>query len=257
MDLIDDDIPQDGGPSGGNAHEYTVSDLSGAVKRTLEGEFGRVRVRGEVGRVTIARTGHMYFDLKDDRATISAVSWKSQVAKMAVRPEEGMEVIATGRLTTFAPHSRYQLQVETVDPAGAGALMAMLERRRKALAEEGLFDETRKRPLPFLPRVIAVVTSPTGAVIRDILHRLRDRFPTHVVIWPVAVAIFGSRGWPCPSASTRQARRQRHSRVIARRWAWRTDLPTRNTPWLASRAHLCSPRASTAARPSASSFTVP
>lgn len=193
MDLIDDDTPSPGGPKGGNAHEYTVSDLSGAVKRTLEGEFGRVRVRGEVGRVTIARTGHMYFDLKDDRATISAVSWKGQVAKMAVRPEEGMEVIATGRLTTFAPQSRYQLQVETVEPAGAGALMAMLEARKKALAAEGLFDPARKRPIPYLPRVIGVITSAQGAVIRDILHRLADRFPRHVIVWPVAV-----QGERCP-----------------------------------------------------------
>ncbi|MCB1405714.1 MAG: exodeoxyribonuclease VII large subunit, partial [Rhodobacteraceae bacterium] len=117
MDLIDDD---EAGAPGGNAHEYTVSDLSGAVKRTLEGEFGRVRVRGEVGRVVIARTGHMYFDLKDDRSVIAAVSWKGQVARMTVKPEEGMEVIASGRLTTYAPQSKYQLQVENVEPAGAG-----------------------------------------------------------------------------------------------------------------------------------------
>ena len=193
MDLIDDDTPSTGGPNGGNAHEYTVSDLSGAVKRTLEGEFGRVRVRGEVGRVVIARTGHMYFDLKDDRATIAAVSWKGQVARMGVRPEEGMEVIATGRLTTFAPQSKYQLQVETVEPAGAGALMAMLEARKKALGAEGLFDPARKRPIPYLPRVIGVITSAQGAVIRDILHRLADRFPRHVIVWPVAV-----QGERCP-----------------------------------------------------------
>lgn len=190
MDLIDDDEPRAGS---GNAHEYSVSDLSGAVKRTLEGEFGRVRVRGEVGRVVIARTGHMYFDLKDDRAVIAAVSWKGQVARMTIRPEEGMEVIATGRLTTFAPQSKYQLQVDNVEPAGAGALMAMLEARRKALAAEGLFDTARKRPLPFLPGVIGVITSPQGAVIRDILHRLADRFPRRVIVWPVAV-----QGERCP-----------------------------------------------------------
>ena len=183
MDLIDE--PQGGGP--GNTPEFTVSDLSGAVKRTLEGEFGRVRVRGEVGRVVIARTGHMYFDLKDDRAVIAGVSWKGQVARMKIRPEEGMEVIATGRLTTFAPQSKYQIQVESIEPAGAGALMAMLEARRKALAAEGLFDAGRKRRLPYLPRVVGVVTSPQGAVIRDILHRLRDRFGVHVLVWPVAV----------------------------------------------------------------------
>lgn len=184
MDLIDDMGPD--GP-GQNAPEFTVSELSGAVKRVIEGEFGRVRVRGEVGRVMVARTGHMYFDLKDDRSVIASVSWKGQVAKMAIRPEEGMEVIATGRMTTFGPQSKYQLQVESITPAGAGALMAMLEKRKAALGAEGLFDAGRKRPLPYLPRVIGVVTSPTGAVIRDILHRVRERFPVHVIVWPVAV----------------------------------------------------------------------
>jgi len=179
MDLIED-APR-------NTPEFTVAEISGAVKRVIEGEFGRVRVRGEVGRVVVARTGHMYFDLKDDRAVIAGVSWKGQVARMTVRPEEGMEVIATGRLTTFAPQSKYQLVVESVEPAGAGALMAMLEKRRAALAAEGLFDAARKRPLPYLPRVIGVVTSPQGAVIRDILHRLQDRFGLHVIVWPVAV----------------------------------------------------------------------
>ncbi|KFE33786.1 exodeoxyribonuclease VII large subunit [Thioclava atlantica] len=180
MDLLEDD-------GGTNAHDYTVSELSGAVKRVIEGEFGRVRVRGEVGRVSLPRSGHMYFDLKDDRSVIAAVSWKGQVARMRVRPEEGMEVIATGRMTTFAGQSKYQLIVDDVEPAGAGALMAMLEARRKALAAEGLFDAGRKKPIPWLPQVIGVVTSPSGAVIRDILHRLRDRFPRHVLIWPVAV----------------------------------------------------------------------
>ncbi|OWY04183.1 exodeoxyribonuclease VII large subunit [Thioclava sp. IC9] len=180
MDLLDDE-------NGSNAHDYTVSEISGAVKRVIEGEFGRVRVRGEVGRVSTPRSGHMYFDLKDDRSVIAAVSWKGQVAKMQVRPEEGMEVIATGRMTTFAGQSKYQLIVDNVEPAGAGALMAMLEARRKALAAEGLFDAGRKKPIPWLPRVIGVVTSPSGAVIRDILHRLADRFPRHVLIWPVAV----------------------------------------------------------------------
>ncbi len=185
MDLLED--------SPSNAHDYTVSEISGAVKRVIEGEFGRVRVRGEVGRVVVARTGHMYFDLKDDRAVIAAVSWKGQVARMKMRPEEGMEVIATGRMTTFAPQSKYQLQVESVEPAGAGALMAMLEARRKALAAEGLFDAARKRSVPFMPRVIGVITSAQGAVIRDILHRLADRFPSHVILWPVAV-----QGERCP-----------------------------------------------------------
>ena len=171
----------------GNQPEYTVSELSGAVKRVIEGEFGLVRVRGEVGRVSKPASGHLYFDLKDDRSVIAAISWKGQVAKMQVRPEEGMEVIATGRLTTFPGQSKYQLIVEDVSPAGAGALMAMREKRRAVLALEGLFDDARKKPLPYLPGVIGVVTSPSGAVIRDILHRLRDRFPRHVLIWPVAV----------------------------------------------------------------------
>ncbi len=181
MDLIDDTAPA------GNQPEYTVSELSGAVKRVIEGEFGLVRVRGEVGRVSRPASGHLYFDLKDDRSVIAAVSWKGQVARMQVRPEEGMEVVATGRMTTFPGQSKYQLIVDDVAPAGAGALMAMLERRRAALQAEGLFDPVRKKPIPYLPRVIGVVTSPSGAVIRDILHRLRDRFPRHVLVWPVAV----------------------------------------------------------------------
>ena len=180
MDLIED-------APGGNAHEFTVSEISGAVKRTLETEFGHVRVRGEIGRVSRPASGHIYFDLKDDRAVIAAVSWKGQAAKMSTRPEEGMEVIAIGRLTTFPGQSKYQLIVEDIVPAGAGALMLMLEKRKAQLAAEGLFDTARKRPIPFLPQVIGVVTSPSGAVIRDILHRLRDRFPRHVLIWPVAV----------------------------------------------------------------------
>ena len=171
----------------GNAPEFTVSELSGAVKRVIEGEFGLIRVRGEVGRVSRPASGHLYFALKDDRASLDAVSWKGQVAKMQVRPEEGMEVIATGRMTTFPGQSKYQLIVEDVATAGAGALMAMLEQRKAALTAEGLFDAVRKKPIPYLPVVIGVVTSPSGAVIRDILHRLRDRFPRHVLIWPVAV----------------------------------------------------------------------
>ena len=181
MDLIDDPQP------GENAPEFTVTEISGAVKRVIEGEFGRVRVRGEVGRVFVARSGHLYFDLKDDRNVLAAVSWKGQVSGLATKPEEGMEVIATGRLTTFGSQSKYQLNVEDIRPAGVGALMAMLEKRKKALAAEGLFDEARKKPIPYLPEVIGVVTSPSGAVIRDILHRLRERFPRRVLVWPVAV----------------------------------------------------------------------
>jgi len=179
MDVFDDSL--------GNTPEFTVSELSGAVKRTIEGEFARVRVRGEVGRVSRPASGHLYFDLKDANAVIAAVSWKGQVARMQVRPEEGMEVVVTGRMTTCPGQSKYQLIVDDVAPAGLGALMMMLEKRRKALEAEGLFDPARKRPLPFLPKVIGVVTSPSGAVIRDILHRLRDRFPRHVLIWPVPV----------------------------------------------------------------------
>lgn len=174
-------------PAPSNSPEFTVSELSGAVKKVIEGEFGLVRVRGEVGRVSRPASGHLYFALKDDRASLDAVSWKGQVAKMQVRPEEGMEVIATGRMTTFPGQSKYQMIVDDVAPAGAGALMAMLEKRKAALGAEGLFDPARKKPIPYLPEVIGVVTSPSGAVIRDILHRLRDRFPRHVLIWPVAV----------------------------------------------------------------------
>ncbi len=188
MSDLFEDGPDDGPEnSGDNFPEFTVSEISGAVKRVIEGEFGHVRVRGEVGRVSMPRSGHMYFDLKDDRAVINAVSWKGQVAKMAVKPEEGMEVIATGRMTTFPGQSRYQLIVEDVVPAGAGALMAMLEKRKAALQAEGLFAQELKQKLPYLPEIIGVVTSPSGAVIRDILHRLRDRFPRKVLIWPVAV----------------------------------------------------------------------
>ena len=180
MDLFEE-------PVASNQPEYTVSELSGAVKRVIEGEFGLVRVRGEVGRVSRPASGHLYFDLKDDRSVIAAISWKGQVAKMQVRPEEGMEVVATGRMTTFPGQSKYQLIVEDVAPAGAGALMAMLEKRKVALAAEGLFDADRKQALPYLPEIIGVITSPSGAVIRDILHRLRDRFPRRVLVWPVAV----------------------------------------------------------------------
>ncbi len=197
MDLLDDD---DGAPRG-NAHEYSVGEISGAVKRALEGEFGRVRVRGEVGRTMLARSGHLYFDLKDDRSVLASVSWKGSVARMIIRPEEGMEVVATGRITTFPGQSKYQLIVEEVAPAGVGALMAMLEKRKAALAAEGLFAPEHKQALPYLPCVIGVVTSPQGAVIRDILHRLRDRFPREVLVWPVAV-----QGDACAPQVTRAIR---------------------------------------------------
>jgi exodeoxyribonuclease VII large subunit len=198
MDVLEDS-PGPPGPS--NSPEYTVSELSGAVKRLIEGEFGLIRVRGEVGRVSRPASGHLYFDLKDDRNVVAAVSWKGQIARMQVRPEEGMEVIATGRMTTFPGQSKYQLIVEDVALAGAGALMAMLEKRKAALAAEGLFEAARKKPIPYLPEVIGVITSPSGAVIRDILHRLRDRFPRRVLIWPVAVQ--GERCAPEVAAAIR------------------------------------------------------
>ena len=150
------DMFEDSPTPPGNQPEYTVSELSGAVKRVIEGEFGLVRVRGEVGRVSRPASGHLYFDLKDDRSVIAAISWKGQVARMQVRPEEGMEVIATGRMTTFPGQSKYQLIVDDVAPAGAGALMAMLEKRKAALMAEGLFDPARKQAIPFLPKVIGV-----------------------------------------------------------------------------------------------------
>lgn len=170
-----------------NAPEFTVSEISAAVKRTIEGDFAHVRVRGEVGRLTRPRSGHVYFDLKDENAVLNAVAWKGVAGRWRFQPEQGLEVIVTGRLTTFPGQSKYQIIVETVEPAGVGALMALLEERRKKLAAEGLFAPERKRELPFMPKVVGVVTSPTGAVIRDILHRLADRCPTHVIVWPVRV----------------------------------------------------------------------
>ena len=181
MELFEDARP------GQNAPEFTVSEISGAVKRVIEGEFGRVRVRGEIGRVMRHASGHLYFDLKDEAASLGSVAFRYAAQRMHVQPQEGMEVIATGRLTTFAPSSKYQLIVDEIAPAGVGALMAMLEKRKQALAAEGLFDAGRKRPLPYLPEVIGVITSPSGAVIRDILHRLRERFPRPVLLWPVTV----------------------------------------------------------------------
>jgi exodeoxyribonuclease VII large subunit len=174
--------------SQGNVTEFTVSELSAALKRTVEDTYGYVRVRGEVsGYKGPHSSGHCYFALKDESAKIDAVIWKMTFARMKLKPEEGLEVIVTGRLTTYPNRSSYQIIVETLEPAGVGALMALLEERKRKLAAEGLFDEARKQLLPFLPGVIGVVTSPTGAVIRDILHRLADRFPRRVVVWPVKV----------------------------------------------------------------------
>lgn len=170
-----------------NIHEYTVSELAGAVKRVIEDGFGFVRVKGELGRVTRAASGHLYLDLKDENATISGVVWKGTAQRLKIAPEMGMEVVAIGKLTTFPGQSKYQIIIDGLEPAGAGALMAILEERRKKLAAEGLFDAARKKPIPFLPDVIGVVTSSSGAVIRDILHRLRERFPRHVIVWPTLV----------------------------------------------------------------------
>jgi exodeoxyribonuclease VII large subunit len=171
-----------------NATEISVTDLSSALRRTLEDRFAYVRVRGEIsGYRGPHSSGHVYFCLKDAGARLDAVIWRTTFLRMRIKPEEGLEVVATGKITTFANKSSYQLVVESIAPAGVGALMALLEARRRALAAEGLFDPARKRSLPYLPRVVGVVTSPTGAVIRDILHRLADRFPVHVLVWPVRV----------------------------------------------------------------------
>jgi len=172
---------------GDNSPALTVSELSGALKRTIENAFGQVRVRGEISGFKRHASGHCYFTLKDENACIDAVIWRTSAGALAFRPEDGAEVIASGKLTTYPGRSKYQIVVERMELAGEGALLALLEKRRKALAAEGLFDASRKRKLPFLPRVIGVVTSPTGAVIRDILHRLEDRCPTHVIVWPVPV----------------------------------------------------------------------
>lgn len=172
---------------GDNSPAQSVSELSGALKRTVEGAFAHVRVRGEISGWKRHASGHCYFTLKDEGACIDAVIWKGQAGSLAFRPEDGAEVIATGKLTTYAGRSKYQIVVSRMELAGAGALMALLDQRRRALAAEGLFAADRKRALPYLPRVIGVVTSPTGAVIRDILHRLEDRCPTHVIVWPVPV----------------------------------------------------------------------
>ena len=174
-------------PPGDNSPALTVGELAGSLKRVIEGEFGHVRVRGEISGFKRHSSGHCYFSMKDEAACIDAVIWRGNANALAFRPEDGAEVVATGKMTTYAGRSKYQLVIDRLELAGEGALMALLERRRKALAAEGLFDESRKCKLPFLPRIIGVVTSPTGAVIRDILHRLEDRCPTHVVLWPVPV----------------------------------------------------------------------
>ncbi|MDD9910429.1 MAG: exodeoxyribonuclease VII large subunit [Ahrensia sp.] len=181
-------MPESSPELASNALEVSVTELSAKLKRTVEDTFGHVRVRGEIsGYRGPHSSGHSYFSLKDDRARLEAVIWRGQASRLKHLPEEGLEVIASGKLTTYAGSSKYQIVIDNLEPAGAGALMALLEERRRKLAAEGLFDDNRKQLLPFLPRVIGVVTSPTGAVIRDILHRISDRFPVHVLVWPVRV----------------------------------------------------------------------
>ena len=183
--------PESGEIRGGakpNIGEYSVTEISHALKRTLEENFGHVRVRGEIsGFRGPHSSGHCYFCIKDEGAKLEAVVWRSSFARVKANLREGLEVIATGKITSYPGKSAYQIVIESVEPAGAGALMVLLEERKKKLAAEGLFDAARKKPIPFLPRVIGIVTSPTGAVIRDILHRLKDRFPRHVIVWPVRV----------------------------------------------------------------------
>jgi exodeoxyribonuclease VII large subunit len=191
---MSDFYPESAAPGGphpgsgpGNVPEFTVSEISLAVKRTLEGTFERVRVRGEISGFKRAASGHCYMALKDADAVLDAVCWRGNAGRLGISPEDGMEVIATGRLTSYPGRSKYQIVIESLELAGEGALLKLLEDRRRKLAAEGLFDDARKRRLPFLPEVIGVVTSPTGAVIRDILHRLADRFPRRVLVWPVLV----------------------------------------------------------------------
>lgn len=170
-----------------------MSELSGAIKRALEDGFGYVRLKGEIsGYRGPHASGHCYFALKDDKAKIEAVIWKGSFGRLRFKPEEGMEVIAQGKITTFPGSSKYQIVIEALEPAGAGALMALLEERKRKFAAEGLFDEARKKPRPFLPKVVGIVTSPTGAVIRDMLHGFNERYPARVLLWPVRVQGDGS-----------------------------------------------------------------
>jgi exodeoxyribonuclease VII large subunit len=176
-----------------NVQEFSVSELSQLLKRSVEETFPHVRIRGEISGFKRAASGHLYFDMKDENACLNAVCWRGTAGGFKVQPEDGMEVVVTGRLSTYPGRSSYQVVVERLEPAGVGALMALLEARKKQLAAEGLFDEARKKPIPFMPRVVGVVTSPTGAVIRDILHRIADRFPLHVLVWPVLVQGEGAK----------------------------------------------------------------
>jgi exodeoxyribonuclease VII large subunit len=174
-------------PESTNAAAYSVSELAGALKRTLETTYDHVRLRGEISKVTRHASGHVYLTIKDDKAAIDGVIWKGNVSRLQAQPEHGLEVIVTGKITTFPASSKYQIVIEAMEVAGVGALLAQLDRLKKKLHGEGLFDPARKKPLPYAPRTIGVITSPTGAVIRDILHRIRDRWPCRVIVWPVVV----------------------------------------------------------------------
>jgi len=204
--------------AGSNVAEFSVSELSVKLRRSIEQAFDHVRVRGEVGRVSRPGSGHLYLDLKDQNAVLSGVVWKGVANRLKILPEMGLEVIVTGKLTTFPGQSKYQIIIEQVEPAGAGALMALLEERKKKLSAEGLFAEDRKRPLPFLPRTVGIITSPTGAVIRDMMHGFHERCPVHVVVWPVRVqgdscakevarAVAGFNALPTDEADAAVARR--------------------------------------------------
>lgn len=190
-DTEDDRLVAKGRP-GDNAEPLSVGELSQALKRTVEDRFGFVRLRGELSGVKRAASGHLYAALKDDKAVIDAVMWKGNAARLPFRPEDGLEVVASGKITTYPGRSKYQIVVERMELAGEGALLALLEKTKARLEAEGLFAPERKRALPFIPRTIGVVTSPTGAVIRDILHRLADRFPSRVIVWPVMVQGHGA-----------------------------------------------------------------
>lgn len=179
--------------AGDNAAAMSITEISNLLKRTVEERFGYVRLRGELSGVSRAASGHVYLKLKDDKAVIDGVMWKGNAARLAFKPEDGLEVVASGKLTTYPGRSNYQIVIDRMEVAGEGALLALLEKTRARLTAEGLFDANRKKPLPYLPRTIGVVTSPTGAVIRDILHRLADRFPSRVLVWPVLVQGQGSK----------------------------------------------------------------
>lgn len=170
-----------------NSIEYTVTEISQALQHIVEERYGYIRVRGEISGSKRAPSGHMYLNLKDEVSVLACVCWRDTVKGLACVPEDGLEVVVSGRMTTYAGQSKYQLIIDQVTPSGIGALMALLEKRKKQFMEEGLFDPAHKKPLPFFPKVIGVVTSPTGAVIQDILHRIEARFPTHVILWPVLV----------------------------------------------------------------------